>query len=235
MRENLKASLDIMLRFEGGWANDPRDPGGATMKGITKRTYEHFLGRPCTMTELRNISDAEVQIIYGREYWQRATCDTLPKGLDLCVFDAAVNSGVTRALKWLYPLKGSPIEMIVAFCDQRLAFMRRLTTWQYFGKGWARRVGSVKAEALKMAGRKDVITTEIKHHETSIAKNVTIGTSGVGTGTVITTTQPEHIAQAPLWVTLPITALIIGFVGFIFYKAWQDYHVSQGLKENSHG
>ena len=69
MKSNFYHCLKLVLAHEGGWADHPKDPGGATMKGITIGTYRAWKGRNVTKAELRDISDAEVAAIYRQNYW----------------------------------------------------------------------------------------------------------------------------------------------------------------------
>jgi lysozyme family protein len=173
MKSNFAACLPEILRHEGGWADHPKDPGGATMKGITIGTYAQWKGRKVTKAELRAITDAEVAAIYKRNYWDKVRGDDLPAGLDLVAFDAAVNSGPSRGAKWLqqglgvaadgkvgpmtieaaktFDRTGDADDAINGALDARLAFLRGLKTWPTFGKGWGRRVAEVRAKALAMA------------------------------------------------------------------------------------
>ncbi|MDJ0702740.1 MAG: glycosyl hydrolase 108 family protein [Leptolyngbyaceae cyanobacterium MO_188.B28] len=170
MEENFKGALKHVLVHEGGWADHPADPGGATMKGVTLMTYRRHFGRNKSKADLRNISDEELGQIYRAGYWDKCKCDELPSGLDYAVFDAAVNSGPGRGAKWLQYAVGAkqdggigaktlarldglaPSEIINTMCDRRLAFLRSLRTWRTFGRGWGRRVESVRFTALEMAG-----------------------------------------------------------------------------------
>jgi lysozyme family protein len=110
--------------------------------------------------------------LYKRKYWDACHADELISGLDYCVFDTAVNSGVGRAVKLLQSCVGAtpdggygsitnalvkkaeqePAKLIEAYCAKRLEFLQSLRTFETFGKGWTRRVEEVKAEALKMLG-----------------------------------------------------------------------------------
>lgn len=169
MRENFQTCLNAVLAHEGGWADHPEDPGGATMKGITIGTYRAWKGRSVSKAKLRAISDAEVAAIYRKKYWDAVRGDDLPSGLDFVAFDAAVNSGVSRGTKWLQGAVGvtadgkigpntlsaaravDPIRAVNAACDARMQFLRRLKGWPTFGKGWSRRVAEVREMALSMA------------------------------------------------------------------------------------
>ena len=176
MKDNFEACLAHVLHSEGGWADNPSDPGGATMKGITIGTYRAWKGRNVTKAELRAISDAEVGALYRKNYWDAVRGDDLPRGLDLVAFDAAVNSGVSRGAKWLQTALGVPADgkvgpktiaaanaahkdaVIDRACDLRLGFLRQLGTWKTFGKGWTRRVESVRDAASKMAAEHVTVT-----------------------------------------------------------------------------
>lgn len=169
MKENFEFCLTEVLKHEGGWADHPKDPGGATMKGVTIGTYAQWKGRKVTKDELRKIPDSEVAAIYRRNYWDKVRGDDLPGGLDFVAFDAAVNSGPARGAKWLQQALGvtadgkigpatvaaaratyapAVVERAIAI---RLAFLKSLKTWPTFGKGWARRVEDVRQDALALA------------------------------------------------------------------------------------
>ncbi len=147
--DNFERCLVITLKWEGSYSNHPDDPGGPTMKGITQHEYNAWRkrqgkrGRP-----VRQIEDSELREIYRCEYWNAMDCDSLAEGLDLCAFDAAVNSGVGRAKQWC--VEGPSIECL---CDARLAYLQRLgRLWRVFGTGWRRRVAGIRSEAHRMAG-----------------------------------------------------------------------------------
>lgn len=93
-------SLDLTLAHEGGFVNHPKDPGGATNKGVTQKVYDAYRRLNGVPTRsVRFIEDAEVGEIYRRNYWNAAGCNSLPAGVDYAVFDYAVNSGVSRSIK----------------------------------------------------------------------------------------------------------------------------------------
>ena len=143
-------AFDELIGHEGGYVFDARDPGGETRYGISKRAYPQV--------DIKNLTLDQAREIYRRDYWQRAQCDKLPDGVAFDVFDAAVNSGVGQAVRWLQRAVGVADDGIVGprtlaavhalppgtvqarMSGHRLAFMTQLSTWQTFGKGWARRV-----------------------------------------------------------------------------------------------
>lgn len=172
MQANYVGALTRILAYEGGKVNDPRDPGGKTNQGITQVTYSAWLqSQKRPIADVYNISSADVDAIYKGEYWDRVRGDDLPSGLDLCVFDAAVNSGVGQATKWLEQALGSLYtgqidgaigskvmaalsavddveELIGEYCSRRLATLQQLKTWSVFGKGWSARIANVQKTAV---------------------------------------------------------------------------------------
>lgn len=168
MEANFIPSLNFVLKHEGGYVNHPRDPGGHTNKGITLATYRSTLKPNASVQDLKNISDADVAKIYKMNYWNVVRGDLLPSGVDYAVFDFAVNSGPSRAARYLQSILGVSTDGIIGpetiaaaksaepkwlvnrLCDDRMAFLKRLSTWGDFGKGWTARVSAVRREALKM-------------------------------------------------------------------------------------
>lgn len=168
MKNSYQRSLAEVLKWEGGYVNHPKDPGGATNKGITQATYNAYLG-PKRQRSVKIITDAEVADIYKHRYWDVVRGDDLPAGLDFAVFDFAVNSGPTRAIRFLQHAVGVKVDgelgpltlraakscdvssVIRKLCANRLYYLKLLKTWPTFGKGWERRVVGVEALALKMA------------------------------------------------------------------------------------
>jgi lysozyme family protein len=169
MKQNFEFSLNHVLKHEGGWSDHPKDPGGATMKGVTLATYSDWLGRPASKDELRNISDEHLREIYKTRYWDAVRGDDLPSGVDYVVFDMAVNSGPGRAARMLQSAVGAtpdgaigprtlaaaqaqnPETLIATFQRNRQHFIEALPTFATFGKGWTRRVNETGDIALKIA------------------------------------------------------------------------------------
>ena len=171
----------LLKVHEGGYANHPDDPGGATMKGVTQRTYDaHRKRRGQPVRDVREITDHEVEAIYRGQYWNAVRADDLPEGVAYCVFDAAVNSGPGRAARWLQKVIGAKVDGVVgnetiaaaraipapdiinAYCDKRLAFMKRLRHWPTFKNGWSRRVAEVREQSVEWAsyGRTATVSTQ---------------------------------------------------------------------------
>ncbi len=107
-------ALPVILRFEGGYVNDPVDRGGATNKGVTQATFDRWLTSSGEATRpVKEITDDEVEAIYHRDYWLAAKCDALPWPVSLAHFDAAVNHGVGRACRLLQEALDVPADGIV--------------------------------------------------------------------------------------------------------------------------
>lgn len=186
MHTNFEMVLPEVLKHEGGFVDHPRDPGGATNKGITIATFRAFVDPDGSVADLRALTTAQAGIVYKAQYWDKVKGDDLPSGLDYAVFDFAVNSGPSRAAKYLQRIVGvaqdgaigahtlaavsrlDVEDLIQSLCDERLAFMKRIrggSLWQTFGRGWQRRVDEVLAKALGMV---DLIAPQIHEAEPDI-------------------------------------------------------------------
>ncbi|WP_196259207.1 glycoside hydrolase family 108 protein [Pelagibacterium limicola] len=162
--------LAQILKHEGGYADHPSDPGGATNMGITHKTLARWRGIApwwaLDKSEVKALAKTEAAAIYKALYWERVKAGALPPGLDLVVFDFAVNSGPDRAVKTLQALVGVtqdgfigpitlaaigkrvPRTLIEALCSQRMNFLQRLATFATFGRSWTSRVADIRATAL---------------------------------------------------------------------------------------
>jgi len=167
MKENYAKCLAQVLKYEGGYVDHPRDPGGPTNKGITQAVYDDWRKSQKLPTQsVRAIADSEVAAIYKNLYWDRISGDLLPAGVDFAVFDYAVNSGVNRAAKTLQAVVGVTQDGVIgpatieatktyvamAVTNKRLAFMQSLSIWSTFGKGWSARIADVKAQIKSLCG-----------------------------------------------------------------------------------
>ena len=164
--------LKVILHHEGGYVNHPKDPGGMTNMGVTKRVYEDWVGYAVSEHTMQNLTEEDVGPIYRKNYWDRLKCDELPEGLNLCVFDFGVNAGTGRAAKYLQTMIGAhpdggigPMTLkaldeyvsiytientIEKYQDDRQKYYESLSTFDTFGKGWTRRVNEVTNTAYQM-------------------------------------------------------------------------------------
>ena len=167
MKGNFQQALDLTLGFEGGFCDNPKDPGGMTNLGVTRSTWEDWVGTIVTEDCMRHLSVEEVTPLYRGRFWNRACCEDLPAGLDFCVFDYAVNSGPKQAVVTLQRVLGLKADGVIGpltlaaigrenvgsliedYCDSRLRFLESLKGFAVFGKGWTRRVNAVEDFAKK--------------------------------------------------------------------------------------
>jgi lysozyme family protein len=168
MNSNFKQALEYLVKSEGGYVDNPKDPGGRTNLGVTQKVWESWVGRESNEKEMRALTKTDVEPLYKRKYWDACRCDDLPTGLDYLVFDFAVNAGVGRSAKTLQSCVGvsvdgqignqtieaikkiAPSDLIERFSEAKINFYKSLVTFPTFGKGWLNRVEEVKTTALKM-------------------------------------------------------------------------------------
>jgi lysozyme family protein len=139
------------LAYEGGFVNNPKDPGGATNLGVTQGVYNTWrIKRDLPVRSVRFIEHAEANAIYEAQYWTPIGAEALPKGVDMLAFDIAVNGGYAKL--WLEQTAHlAPIPRLHAIDAKRRGYWASLKIFRYFGKGWYRRENSCLAVALKMA------------------------------------------------------------------------------------
>lgn len=203
-------SLALVLQHEGGFVQHPRDPGGATNFGITRKTLSRARGRHVSVEDVRHLTQEEAALIYRRLYWDPVRADELSPGLDLAVFDLAVHSGPAKAVRMLQDALGiradgvvgpvtleavreaDPEAAIRSLTRARLGFLSRLGIWPVFGRGWRRRVLSVEQEALRLAST---------HHPSQ--------------GALTLFDTKSILASRTIWANLiGFAALVLGLFGF---------------------
>lgn len=171
MRENFDKSLKTILRYEGGYSNNKRDPGGVTLEGVIQRVYDGYRDR--VRRPRRALSRAmqgtvewieERNAIYRAQYWDAIQGDKLPAGVDVVMLDSATNSGPYQSALWLQrALRMNDVDghigqatlaavhahpdhdaLIADILSRRLGMLQRLDTWKDFGRGWTARIANVK-------------------------------------------------------------------------------------------
>jgi lysozyme family protein len=171
MQLNKANVFAFTYKEEGGYGNDPHDPGGATNLGIIQTEYDKYrIAKGLSQRSVRYIDRSEADEIYTKSYWNKVDGDDLPAGIDLVIYDYGVNSGPGRSIEYAQRALGvgvdgilgpitlaaikavDPKKFIKDFDDDRLAFLQRLKTYIYFGKGWSARVKRCTNAALAMVG-----------------------------------------------------------------------------------
>jgi len=169
MTKNFRDCLELVLKHEGGFVNHPKDPGGITNLGVTKRVWEEWIGHPATEKDMRELTPAIVAPMYEMRYWRPSYCEKLPRGLDLLVFSMAVNAGAGRSVKLLQDAIGVVADGIIGprtmarineanvetlidkFSEARTDYYKGLKLFPVFGVGWLRRTENERKEAIEMA------------------------------------------------------------------------------------
>ena len=163
--EAFDRAFDHVIGHEGGYVNDPRDPGGETKFGISAKAYPDL--------NIKTLTVEDAKRIYFSDYWHKAGCYMLPAGLAYAVFDAAVNAGVGRATRWMQEAVGTvpdgrigpatraaisasmrnPLAVLETLNAIRLKHYMSLSNMtDRFGLGWSRRVLQVHTTALSISG-----------------------------------------------------------------------------------
>jgi len=127
MANDFEKSLKFVLKWEGGYSNDPNDPGGETKYGISKKSYPH--------EDIKNMTLERAKKIYYENYWLKAGCDRLGFPMNMVVFDTAVNCGRSRANKIYLASLGWE-----DYLFNRIKFYTGLKTAKYYLRGWVNRV-----------------------------------------------------------------------------------------------
>jgi len=147
---NFDEAFSRLIGHEGGYVNDPRDPGGETKFGISKRSYPDV--------NIATLTVDAAKAIYYRDFW-KPLGDAHP-AIKFQTFDFAVNSGINTAIRKLQaaigvaddghwgPLSAAALnamdvsDVIMRFVAERLDFWRKLSTWPTYGSGWAGRAAT---------------------------------------------------------------------------------------------
>ena len=159
--------LDLVLKSEGGFVDDPRDSGGCTNWGVTQSVWEEFVGHPVSKADMKALTPEKVAPLYEQKYWKQCG-EGLPRGLNFLVFSMGINSGTGRSVKLLQQSLGcvadgaigpktrelissSDVSKLIAkFSETRREYYKSLNK-PMFIKGWLNRVDHEEAQALQMA------------------------------------------------------------------------------------
>lgn len=247
------AAMVRVYADEGGFGIDAHDPGGATTFGVTiidanlyAAEFGWIVGRRVTVADMRVMPKWFAAKVYKEKYAKPMHYDDLPAGVDYGVLDAAINSGVGRAPKWLAAALKLPAQSIAALVkpandnpdkvgliqrqwSARLNFLHALGTWQYFGKGWGRRVAEGEAASVKMwlkfgAALPDSETKKRLDAEAGKAKTQASTANKAGTASAGTAAGPlaPVVANAHLsteaWVLIAILGITAAMLAFYFIR-----------------
>ena len=171
-KDNFDDCIKVSLGYEGGYSSIRSDPGnwtgGKVGKGQLKGTKYGIAASSHPTLDIKNLTVAQAKMLYRSEYWNKVRGDDLPYGVDLSANDYGINSGPSRSVKALQSIVGVKQDgqvgpqtlkaLIMAdtkaaiqkHCGKRTSFLKGLSTWKTFGKGWSSRVANVEAKAVAM-------------------------------------------------------------------------------------
>ena len=164
MRQNFDDAFDFVMEWEGGYVDDPDDPGGATKWGIAMNRIGRTLGFR-HKDQITGLTKDQAKTIYREHYWDKCRCDDVPPGIDIALFDSAVNQGQTAAVKFLQRSLGVAVDGVIgpvtiaaaqrvgksALLDMmvyRSMHYTGLSKFTKYGRGWMRRLFSCYRTAL---------------------------------------------------------------------------------------
>ena len=176
MKANFAKAMVFLMQREGGYQANPADRGNylngqlvGTNHGVTAKAWAEYTGKALGPADMKALTVQEISPFYRDRYWTACGCDALPSGVDLAVFDMAVNSGVATAAKTLQSAVGAVSDgkigpatiaaasqrdsatLVVLYCMRRIMYVTGLDNFKAFGKGWCKRIALVMAQALDMA------------------------------------------------------------------------------------
>lgn len=168
MRQTLEQAKLWVSLDEGGYSNEPHDPGGPTKFGIDFRDYHAYIDPKGTAEDVKNLTLDQAFKIYEDRYWNPCSCNLLPVGVDYFTFDSALLSGVGAAIRWLQRAVGAepdgkigpktmakvaeadPLSVLTKMEAYRRARLHTLANWSVYGRGWTNRVNKATARAKKL-------------------------------------------------------------------------------------
>jgi uncharacterized protein (TIGR02594 family) len=181
--DNFARIQPIIEKWEGGFSDNPADPGGATNMGITQETLQEWRQQEVTKDDVKALQRDEARQIFRARYWEPLRCDEMPIGLALMTYNAGVNNGIGRGANWLQQAlnrQGAGLDVDGAvgpltlsacaradvtramndFANTQEAFYRSLPTFPTFGKGWLNRLTDVRSKALAMDSEPAVVVED---------------------------------------------------------------------------
>jgi lysozyme family protein len=159
MKDNFEQCLQLVLKDEGGYSNDPDDSGGPTKYGITIGDVQKYVKKNATADDVKRLTVEQAGTIYKQRYWDALDCDSLSSGVDYSCFDYGVNSGLGRPRAVLKKFSDkSGVDLINAINNERTAFVRKIGVGKdsKFLRGWLLRINRVRSVSLALAKKNNV-------------------------------------------------------------------------------
>lgn len=233
--QRLEACLIHIFHGEGGYTNNPKDPGnwtgGKVGSGRLLGTKYGIAANSFPNLDIPNITREQAADIYRKKYWTTAGCHLLPAGVDLPIFDVSVNSGPGRAVKFRVDTASitDSLTRIKKLSAIRRAFYQGLKTFKTFGKGWLKRVSTIEAAAIKMAlaaqGTSPVLIQKTLLGEADVSKKKVANTSAAtATGTAgagAAATQAAGIDWVSIGIATAAVALAV-IIAIHFIRAQHE-------------
>lgn len=245
---NFEACATVTLGYEGGYSSNPKDPGnwtgGKVGSGVLKGTNMGIAANTYPNLDIKNLTRADVLPLYKARYWDGIQGDALPFGIDLATYDYGVNSGPSRGVKALQAAVGASVDgkvgadtiisagkaasdgkrVIQTMCASRMSFLRGLSIWETFKRGWSSRVANVEAKAVAMwmakggalAGPdKTALQGEadkagnVADQQAKASNGTTIGGTTVGGGDILVNGSPNWYLIAGIAVAVIVVAGVL--------------------------
>lgn len=257
---NLPACLPITLKHEGGYTNNRADRGnwtsGKVGVGVLKGTKYGIAAHAYPNLDIKNLTVNDVKPIYEKDYWKPARCENLPYGVDLAVFDFAVNSGVSRSVKYLQSVVGAKQDgkagnetvtktaaldgkaVIQKLSAKRLSFVQGIPNFSAFIKGVSRRVADIEAKAVSMwLARGGATTREVSKElqqesakAQDVAKSQNNSAGGAGGSGVAVGGGDAIVNGGPSWIGIAIFAVLVTAAIVLVVKSRQNKQRSEAYQ-----
>lgn len=245
MSAKFQRCVEVVLKHEGGYVDHPVDPGGATNHGISLR-YARTQGSLLDLDgdgdvdkhDIVLITPEKAALVYQNWFWKDVRGEELPSGVDLVVFDYAVNSGPGRAIRHLQRAVGvqedgvfgpatmlavkqaDPLTVVNKVCDERMKFLQSLRTWGTFGRGWTNRVNDVHTRATEMVGLPNMTVTEAL--STGTARGAGTMAAAGAVATAVATAEPTIKALGSLNPYVAGAIIVAALVAVVLWRLKKD-------------